>query len=170
MDIVKALLTEHSKRQTTRIVNYIGANQDRFEILVTAFLSGPYRLTQRAAWPLSCCVQAHPYLIKPHLKKVLAMLERNDTHDAVRRNILRFLQDIEIPRKFYGTITEQCFSFLDPKEPIAVRVFAMTVLCNIARQEPDLKKELRIIIEDQLPYASAGFISRAKKVLKVLSN
>jgi hypothetical protein len=57
---------------------------------------------------------------------------------------------------------------MDPKEPIAVRVFSMSVLANITRHEPDLKKELRIIIEDQLPFASAGFRARAKKVLKEL--
>jgi len=33
----------------------------------------------------------------------------------------------------------------------------MTVLLNIVKKEPDLKKELKILIEDQLPYASAGF-------------
>lgn len=165
MNIEKELLKEHSKRQTTRIVEYIGASPTRFKVLVKAFLSGPYRVTQRAAWPLSYCVQAHPALIKPHLKSVLTMLDMKDAHGAVKRNILRLLQDIEIPKKLYGVVTDRCFSFLDPKEPIAVKVFAMTVLSNIAKNEPDLKKELRIVIEDQLPYASAGFLSRARKVL-----
>jgi len=86
----------------------------------------------------------------------------------MQRNILRFLQDIEIPKRFYGIVTDRCFALMDTKEPIAVRVFSMTVLANIAKQEPDLKKELRIAIEDQLPYASAGFLSRARKVLKGL--
>ena len=97
------------------------------------------------------------------------MLDKKDAHVAVKRNIMRLLQDIEIPKQLYGTITDKSFMLLDPKETIAVRVFSMTVLANIAKQEPDLKKELRIVIEDQLLYASAGFLSRAKKVLKAIT-
>lgn len=168
MDIKKEILKEHSKKQTSKVVKYIGDDAQRFKTLVKAFLEGPYRVTQRAAWPLALCVQDHPALINPHLKEVLKMLGKPGTHDAVRRNILRFLQDIEIPKKFYGFVTDKCFTLMDPKEPIAVRVFSMTVLSNIAQHEPDLKKELRIIIEDQLPYGSAGYLSRAKKILKKL--
>ena len=97
------------------------------------------------------------------------MLDKKDAHVAVKRNIMRLLQDIEIPKPLYGTLTDKCFALLDPKETIAVRVFSMTVLANIAKQEPDLKKELRIVIEDQLPYGSAGFLSRARKVLKEIN-
>jgi hypothetical protein len=168
MDIRKELLKEHSKKQTTKVVKYIGNDPQRFKLLVTLFLDGPYRVTQRAAWPLAYCVQDNPGLITPHLKKVIAMLDKSGVHDAAKRNILRFLQEIEIPKKFYGILTDRCFNFMDPKEPIAVRVFAMTVLARIAKAEPDLQKELRIIIEDQLPYASAAYLSRAKKVLKKL--
>lgn len=168
MDIKKELLKEHSKRQTTKVVNYIGKDPKRFNVLIKTFLGGPYRVTQRAAWPLSYCVLVYPDLIKPHLKSVLKMLDKKEAHDSVKRNILRFLQDIEIPKRFYGTVADRCFTLMDIREPIAVRVFAMTVLDNIARQEPDLKKELRIVIEDQLPFASAGFLSRSRKVLKEL--
>ena len=51
---------------------------------------------------------------------------------------------------------------------MAVKVFAMSVLSQLVDGVPELSQELRIIIEDQLPYASAGFISRARKVLKDL--
>lgn len=169
MDIKKELLKEHSKRQTTKVVKYIGKDPKRFNMLIKLFLEGPYQVTQRAAWPLSYCVETHPKIINPHLKSVLKMLDKRDAHDAVKRNILRFLQGIEIPKRFYGIVTNRCFALMDPKEPIAVRVFAMTVLGNIAKEEPDLKKELRIVIEDQLPFASAGFLSRARKVLHKLS-
>jgi len=170
MDIKKELLKEHSKTQTTKVVNYIGKDPKRFNMLIKMFLAGPYRVTQRAAWPLSYCVEAHPEIITPHLKSVLKMLDKKDAHDAVKRNILRFLQHIEIPKRFYGIVTDRCFALMDPKEPIAIRVFAMTVLGEIAKKEPDLKKELRIVIEDQLPFASAGFLSRSRKVLKGIEN
>jgi hypothetical protein len=53
MDLLKLLRAEHSKKQTDRIVHYIGADKDRFALLMKLFLQGEYRITQRAAWPLS---------------------------------------------------------------------------------------------------------------------
>ena len=51
---------------------------------------------------------------------------------------------------------------------MAVRVFSMSVLARIAHDQPELKNELKIMIEDQLPFGSAAFLARARKVLKQL--
>ncbi len=171
MNLVNVILKEHSKAQRDKITSYVGEDPKRFAELVAVFLAGPYRVTQRASWPLSYCVEHNPNLVKPHLKKILSYLHKQDEHDAVKRNILRLLQYIAIPKSLQGTTIDLCFHFLtNPKEPIAVRVFAMTVLANLAKENPDLKNEIIPIIEDQLPYGSAGFISRGKKVLRELKS
>jgi hypothetical protein len=168
MDLKKELLKGQSKAFTDKIVRYVGADQIRFNDLIIIFLAGPYRITQRAAWPLSCCVQNHPFLIKPHLGSILKILDREGIHDAVKRNIMRLLQDVDIPKRYQGIVVEKCFELMDPKEPIAVRVFAMSVLANLASVQPDLKNELKVIIEDHLPLGTAAYLSRAKKILRQL--
>ena len=50
MDIREALLAEHSKGQTTKIVRYIDGDPVRFAELMKLFLGDTYRLSQRAAW------------------------------------------------------------------------------------------------------------------------
>jgi hypothetical protein len=169
MNLIKLILKEHSKASTDKIVDYIGDNPARFKELVTIFLRGPYRITQRAAWPLSYCVRNYPDLIKPHLKRVLDHLKKPGIHDSVKRNTVRLLQDIKISKSLQGKVVDICFQYLsNPKEAIAVRVFSMTVLANIAQENPELKNEIIPIIEDQLPFGSAGFRSRGMKVLKKL--
>jgi hypothetical protein len=171
MDLRDALSQEHSKVQTSKIVKYIGKNPDRFSSLVKIYLSGPYRITQRAAWPLGSCVEAHPELITPHWKALIDFARKPDVHDAVKRNTVRLLQFIDIPIKHQGRVADLCFRFLqNTSEPIAVRCFSMTVLSRIAKAKPELKNELKILIEDQFPYATPGFLSRAKKVLKQLQS
>lgn len=163
------ILKEHSRKQCDKMVNYVGNDPQRFSQLVDIFLQGPYRITQRAAWPLSNCVEKHPELLRPHWKKILAFMSRPGIHDAVKRNTLRMLQFVRIPKPYQGRTADLCFAFLtNTKEPVAIRVFAMTVLANLAHEVPELKNELIPIIEDQLPYASAGFLSRSRKVLKQL--
>lgn len=169
MNILKELQKDFNKSACDRIVDFIGSDQKRFSLLVDAFLNSEYRITQRAAWPLSYSVKKHPELIKPHLKKIITNLKKPKIHDAVKRNTVRFLQFIEIPKSLHGITLDNCFKLLqDKKEPIAIKVFSMTVLGNLALEYPELKGELIAIIEDQMPYGSAGFISRGKKVLKLL--
>jgi hypothetical protein len=169
MNLLKLILREHSKATTSRIVDYVGYDPARFQLLVSIFLKGPYRVTQRAAWPISYCVQNHPALIKGHLKKLIDFAELPAAHVAVKRNTIRFLQFVAIPRNLQVKVFDFCFRCLaNPKEPIAVRVFSMTVLSNLAKENPELKNEIIPLIEYQLPFASAGFRSRGTRVLNEL--
>lgn len=170
MDLRKEILKARSKTQKDKVVRFVGNDPVRFKTLVDVFLAGPYRVTQRASWPISYCVEAHPELIKPHLKVVLDLLDKPALPDFVKRNIIRLLQFIEIPKRYQGRVTDICFSFLqDPKQSIAVRVFSMFVLSQISRDIPEIKPEIKILIEDHLPYGSPAFVSRANKVLKDLN-
>lgn len=169
MDLKREALKEHSKAQCVKIVKYVGKSPSRFAKLVKVFLEGPYRVTQRIAWPLSCCVEENTELIHPHLAKVMKYTQRPGVHDSVKRNVVRLLQFIDIPKKHQGLAADICFKFfMDKKEPVAVRVFSMTVLGNLAVKVPELRNELIPLIEDQMPYVSAGFVSRGRKVLKQL--
>jgi hypothetical protein len=168
MDLRKEILKEHSKAQTTKLVTYVGGNPKRFSDLFVIYLEGPYVVTQRAAWSIAICVENHPELIKPHLIKAVNMLKKPGVHPAVKRNTLRLLQFIELPKKLYGTVANCCFEFLqDTKEPVAIKALSITILSKIIRDEPELQRELRLILEDQMPYASPAFTSRARKVLTI---
>lgn len=166
MEIRQALLTEHSKRQTMAIVEYIGEDTNRFAELMKIFFAGEYRLTQRAAWPMNYCAELHPQLIQPYLPKLIDCLKQTDAHDAVKRNIVRLLQYVEIPSKLRGKVYSHCVDLIDdPNEPVAVRVFALTVAARIAKAQPALLNELRLIVKQHLPHTTIAFQKRASAVL-----
>lgn len=169
MQLREVILKEHSKAQCTKVVKWVGNKQERFDELFNLFLGDEYRVVQRAAWPISYCVGAHPQLIKKHWKKLVIALQKKELPVAVKRNSVRFLQEVEIPVPYRGAIMDICFRFLeDPKEALAVKVFSMTVLSRLAKEYPDIAPELRYLIEEQLPHQSPGFKSRGKKILKQL--
>lgn len=166
MDLHQLLRSEHSKKQTDRIVRYIGDDRERFAVLIDLFFKGEYRITQRAAWPLSYCVRAHPALIGPYFKPLLDNLARKDIHVAVVRNTLRLLQDVDIPKRYQGRVMTTCFDFIQSVEtPIAVKAFSLTVLANLSSLYPEIRGELQLIIEEQWEHATPAFRSRAKKFL-----
>jgi hypothetical protein len=166
MDIRQALLKEHSKAQCRKIVDYIGSDKKRFKQLMDAFFAGEYRMTQRAAWPLSHCVSNHPQLITPYLARLLDTLENPGVHNAVVRNIIRLLQDIKVPKAFHGRIMTSCFNFISSETiPAAIKAFSLTVLNNLAEDYPEIRPELKLIIEERWDNESAAFRSRAKKII-----
>ncbi|HEY3403786.1 MAG TPA: hypothetical protein VGK59_10395 [Ohtaekwangia sp.] len=169
MDLTKEIRKEHSKTMAHKIAGYVGNNPTRFKALLNIYLGGPYRITQRAAYPLGVCAERYPELIMPHLSKLIHFVRKPGIHNAVKRNTLRMLQFIEIPGRYHGRIAALCFEYLQSKhEPVAVKVFSMSVLSAIVNKNRDLQKELRIILEDQMPFASAAYLSRARKVLRNL--
>ena len=168
MDLKHEILKDHSKKHALHIAEYIGEDANRFDMLMQLFFCGNYQIKQRSAWVVGICCEKHPSLITPYLKKVIQNL-RNDVHDAVKRNSVKVLQNVDLPDELLGEAADVCFQLLSSRtEPVAVKVFSMTVLLNIVKKVPELKNELKIIIEDQIPYGSAGFLSRGKKTLKAL--
>jgi hypothetical protein len=168
MNLRDEILAEHSKRQTAKVVDWVGDDPERFAELMKQFLGPVYRITQRAGWPLSNCVERHPNLIKPYFGKLLAQIDRDDVHVAVKRNVVRLLQFVDIPPRYQGRIFEACYSLLDdPNEPVAVRCFSMTVAAKIAKDSPELMDELRLVAAKYPHLSTAGFRSGARRVLGV---
>ena len=167
MDIRHELLTNRSKNNIVRIATYIGNDTQRFETLLNLFLHDLPIVNQRAIWVMIYCAEAHPQLIYPHLKVLLENLQQPNLHNAIRRNTTKILSEIDIPKEHQGVALDICFNYLlSMSEQIAVKVFSMQVVFNISKKEPDLLQELAAVIEDQLPYGSAGFKARGNRILK----
>lgn len=167
MDIRAALLEEHSKQQALKIAAYIGKDAKKFARLMQLFLHDEYRVGQRAAWVISTVVEKNLQLAEPYIAVMVARMNEPGVPVAVKRNVVRMLQNMKIPEDLHAPVMNTCFELLaDPKETIAVRCFSMTVLDNLSKLYPDIRQELVAIIEDQLEHEpTAGFRSRAKRVL-----
>lgn len=165
-DELRALiLSEHSRAMADAVVQKIGTRPERLTVLVELLSEGDDRLTQRAAYPLGIIGNKHPQMLQPHLQGLVRKL-REPAHPALHRNIVRLFEDVPIPPSEYGLLAEACFTFLYAVEtPVAIKCFSMTALHRICLAEPELAEELCFYIEERLPYETAGFISRGKKIL-----
>ncbi len=163
------ILSGHNKATCDEIVHWIGTNQARFDELMRHFISGDKLLRQRAGWPLSYSAIANPGFIKKHLGILIANLKKKDLHDAEKRNTIRLLQEVHIPEKFQGDVMNICFDFIiSPEEKPAIKAFSLTVLENLSTIYPDIKAELKTIIEDRWEFETAAFRARGRKILKKL--
>ena len=166
MEFRDIILAGHSKAQIKAIIKWVGDSQDRFDALFHLFLNEECRVVQRAAWPISYCVIEHPELIKKHFRNLITNLYNTNLPNAVKRNTVRLLQYVEIPETFQGEIMKLCFDYIStPTEAPAVKAFALTILQNLAQTYPDIKEEVKIIIENRWEAETPAFRSRAKKFL-----
>lgn len=169
MIIRDELLNEHSKEQAAKIAGYACAGKRNFQELINCFLDKDWRIAQRAAWSVSMAAEKNPSLMQPHIKTLVAQLDRTDVHAAVIRNSVRILQQIEIPEAYHGDVMNACFKFIEtPSTPAAIKAFSLTVLHRLSAIYPDIKAELKLIIEESYEQETAAFKSRANHLLKNL--
>lgn len=170
MNLREYLLKKHSKEYTEQITKWIGSSRKRFAELFDVFLHDDYKVVIRAAWVISKMAETDAVLVIPYLPVLVKLMNEPNAKVAVKRSVVRILQFVNIPESLHGAVMNACFSFLaDPRETIAIRVFSMSVLANLSKLHPDIKQELKAVIEDILEQGStAGIRARAKKVLSTI--
>ncbi len=172
MNIHNELLKEkiYTNPHAMQVSDYACASKKNFKELMQCFLSNEYRLAQRAAWSVSRAARQQPEMIAPYIKDLVAQLHRNDVHNAVIRNSVRILEAIEIPEAYHGEVMNACFSFIEsPSSPVAIKAFSLTTLFNLSKIYPEIKDELKLIIEDRWDTETPAFKSRGRKILKEIS-
>jgi hypothetical protein len=168
MNIKAELLGDErqSKRKATLVAEYASSSEQAFGELMDCFLSDEKVLSQRAAYSLGIASSKNPDLTKPHIGTLVRQLGRSDVHDAVLRNSARILETASIPEEFHAGLIDTTLKIIQDRQfAIAIRTFSLTILYNLSRIYPELKSELKFVIEERLEFESAAFKSRARKIL-----
>lgn len=166
--LTEMLLLERSKPHILKIANWAAVEQARMDALVELFLENDPKLSMRISWSLWYAGEKSPDMLGKWLVKMVGELRKSPS-ESVKRNIVRLFEDIEITEEILDELADCCFQFVtNPKEAIAVRAFSMTVLGKICQKVPELKPELRLILEDIPPDAAPALRVRARDVMKKL--
>jgi hypothetical protein len=168
MNYSELLEQEHSKALTNRIAKDIGDGPKKFKQVIDIIYNAKAPLPQRASWLLAVVSRKNPELIKQYVPQFINSLESFKI-DGIKRNILSALCTQEIPKRSRGKMVDICFGFiLSPSETVAVKVLSLEILSKFIIEYPELKNELKLAIEDQLPKTTIAFQSKGNKILKML--
>ncbi|MES2284190.1 MAG: hypothetical protein V4547_00795 [Bacteroidota bacterium] len=166
MDYKEQLLKEHSRSNTDTIAKAIGNNGAELKKIIDIIYNEKAPLPQRASWLLSTINNTHPELLAPYIPLFISSIKKIKI-DGIKRNMASVLASSTIPKNQQGKLVNLCFDLLlSSEETVVVKVHAMQAIANIAKHHPELKNELKMAIEDQLPKTSAAFHARAKFILK----
>ncbi len=163
LSLESRLRAARGKKQIEEIVAWVGGRRGRFGELMGFVASEEFDLAVRSAWAGGWVVEAHPGLLAEHLTAVLDVLERPGLCSSVARGIFRMLQFGQLSGECEGRVLAAAMAALGGPMPVAVKVYAMTVLKRLIGDYPELMAEVRLLVEEQLHDASPGFRVRARR-------
>jgi len=168
---IKQHLGDSSRALADLTVNMVYDSPELLKYLVELSITGTDPHAQRASRVVSICCEHFPELFKPYNSLIINNLEKIHSR-SVLRNFLKIYAEIPVglTKKGKSVLLNQCFDFLaSPDYPVAIKAYSMQILYNLSLEIPEIKPELYYLIDDQLPFSSPGYASRAKKILKKLS-
>ena len=168
MKLIELLKDSNSKAMCEAVVKWVGKSPARFKELVSHVMGKDKLLMQRAVYPMSFAIEKNPSFIEPHYKALLQQMQTPGLHEAVRRNIIRALEYVQVPEAWQGELMDCCFRFItDPKEKPAVKASCLTVLSKLAKEYPEIIPEIKLIMEENWDRETAAFRARARKSFKM---
>lgn len=168
MDITKQLRKEHSKANTVLIGDFIFEDpSNRIPLLINCLIDNEIVIHQRASAVMGYLSEKNASLFIPYLDQLLICVETEKYHVALSRNFLKVLQNrLSLSEESVSNIINYCFTILEKNNlPVALHAYSITFIQNELIRYPELANELKVILEDRLPYASAAFRYRAKVAL-----
>jgi len=136
---------------------------DQVSALMQFFFSEDLRICQMASFPVITISDHAPEMLSPYLPQMVSHFKKAP-HDAFRRNVMRLFQFADIPEELEGEIYDLCLEqFTDTKVATAIRVFALTTMCNICIRHPGLAEELLPTLIDYQGTGTTGFENRLRK-------
>ncbi len=165
---VKQLILSFGSGERELLKKLIGTDKGLFDQLFCWIFSDNHRLAWRCGWIIDTTSEQLPDLLTDRIPAIISGLSAT-TDSSLKRHFTRILCRYQIPEIYQVVVINRCFELLAPSEPAAVRVNAMQMLFNMSLQLPDLKGELRSVLEGLIDEGgSAGFINRAEKLLNQL--
>lgn len=171
MNRIREILSEGRTRKILLLAeNHATMSSANMKTLITLMMANEKILSQRAALVVDHLANQKNKTLNKYIPDFIAGLENKNLHDGIKRTIVRLLQFYTIPNELHGIAFDSCLQlFLNRKEAIAIRVFAMTAASKIAMHHEELKKELALMIADEIQFASTGMKNRGSKLLIQLS-
>jgi hypothetical protein len=155
-------MAELSRRNIDLLTHFAEVNPKAVDILVDLVLSHQPKLAERASWVLEKLSERNPGRLNDSLPRFIDNLKHIPS-SSTRRTLSKVLSLHTLPETEEAKVLDICLTMLeDPKEPVGVKANCMSLAFQLLPKYPELKNELFLLIEDQLPYLSVGFASRYK--------
>ena len=150
------------------MISFMGAHPEFFEEAIELAMSDKQPYAWRAAWLLWSCMEENDKRIQKYIKKIVkALVTKNDSH---QRELLKILLKMKLTDELESILFDHCMNIWEGiNKPPAVRINALKFIIKIAKNYPDLAKEITFLTEDHyLESLSPGAKHSVSKLMREL--
>ncbi len=167
MYIQNILETGRSKAKVNEVVDYIGSNEERLSELMELVFGDDETLSINSSWVLYHALDVTALDFTPYMERSIGHVMQ-PAHPMIERGLLKlfWVMDEWPEYRFAELVDHMMATIMDTKSMIAAQALSMEALWKHLQPYPDLLEELKIVIKDGMPYGSAGYKAKAKKILK----
>lgn len=148
------------------MIAYLAHHPEDFDQAVELALGNKQPFSWRAAWLLWSCMEKNDLRLQGSIGKIIhALPGKNDGH---QRELLKILLFLDIPEKYEGVLFDLAAGLWEKihLRP-SVRVMAFRMIMKIAQKHPDLKQELKFLLQEQyLETLSPGIKRSVERMLQ----
>ena len=167
MDFEAILSTFPGKEAAVLIAKEI-AREPKHMPKLWEFAIGEHERAWRATWLMDKVYDEAPQLIRPYIPQMIKLISSLKC-ESKQRQLLKLISCEPLPQNVSGEFINCCIDYLIfSTTAVAVKVHAMQILFNFTQQEPDIKNELALVIEECMIEGTTEFNARARKLLKKL--
>lgn len=164
-----------SVRSIKEIAMHASVDSALFNELFLSIKHEDERIAYNASWAAGHLLQKYTNYNLDNYLPALIVTATNTSKGGLKRNIFKIIQHIRIPTEYqYDCADLAMNSLLNPKEDIAVRAFALSILEKLIPSIPELIEEVFFIIEKEKSFATPAFLVRSirfeKAAAKYLKN
>ena len=147
------------------MISYMATHPEVFEEAIQLAISDKQPYSWRAAWLLWSIMEVNDPRIQGCIKDIIgAISNRNDNH---QRELLKILQQMEINEEYEGILFNLCASVWEKiKKKPSVRFTAVKMMVKIAKNHPDLSREIIFLTQDQ--YMDSLSAAAKKSIIKMI--
>ena len=156
------------KDNIPKMIDYYIAHPEKMPELISLCMDHEDGVDMRATWLLNHLVQKRPEMVTPYLAELVDYIE-GGVHTGVKRHIMRIFEEVDIPEELEGKLYDLCIAFImNPKLPVAVPAFAMSVGIKICQKYPELSSEFLEVCRSLSDSESPAIKVRLRRVIKAL--
>lgn len=164
----EAILSTFPGKEAAELIAKEIALEPRHMPKLWEFATNDHERAWRATWLMDKVYNEAPELIRPYIPKMIELIPSLKC-ESKQRQLLKLISCEPLPKNLSGEFINCCFDYLiSSSTAVAVKVHAMQILFNFSQQEPDIKNELALVIEECMIDGTTGFKARGRKLLKNL--
>jgi hypothetical protein len=147
------------------MISYMATHPEDFEEAIQLAISEKQPYSWRAAWLLWGCMEENDHRLQEYITNIIRTIsDKNDDH---QRELLKILQQLEINEEYEGILFNFCATVWEKiKKKPSVRFTAFKMMVKIAKNHPDLSREIVFLTQDQ--YMDSLSPAAKKSIFKMI--